>query len=84
MNDIELNAIKILTDNLIQKRQMIMSLFALLVSGTIGLMFLHNTLLKFILLTIGFYYIFVLILNYSSNEEKLIKLLQKLERIKND
>lgn len=84
MNDIELKAIKILTNNLIQKRQMIMSLFALLVSGTVGLMFLNNTLLKFILLTFGFYYIFVLILNYNSNEEKLIKLLQKLERIEND
>ena len=69
MNDIKLKAIKILTNNLIQKRQMVMSLFALLVSGTIGLMFLYNTLLKFILLTIGLYYIFVLILNYSSNEE---------------
>lgn len=78
MNDIELKAIKILTNNFIQKRQMIMSLFALLVSGTVGLMFLNNTILKFILLTFGFYYIFVLILNYNSNEEKLINLLQKL------
>lgn len=84
MNNIELKAIKILTNNLIQKRQMVMSLFALLVSGIIGLMFLHNTLLKVILLTIGFCYIFVLILNYSSNEEKLIKLFKKLERIECD
>lgn len=79
MNDIELKAIKILTNNLIQKRQMVMSLFALLVSGTIGLMFLHNTLLKFILLTVGFYYIFVLIINYSNNEKELNRYLRKLE-----
>lgn len=79
MNDIELKAIKILTNNLIQKRQMVMSLFALFVSGTIGLMFLHNTLLKFILLTIGFYYIFVLIINYSNNEKELNRYLRKLE-----
>lgn len=81
MNDIELKAIKILTNNLIQKRQMVMSLFALLVSGTIGLMFLHNTLLKFILLTIGFYYIFVLIINYSNNEKELNRYLRKLENL---
>lgn len=84
MNDIELNAIKILTDNLIQKRQMIMSLFAFLVSGTIGLLFLPNISFKWGLFIFGIYYICVLIINYSSNEEELIKLLQKLERIKND
>lgn len=66
MSDLELK------NNHIQKRQMIISLFALLVSGTVGLMFLNNTLLKFILLTFVFYYIFVLFLNYNSNEEKLI------------
>ncbi len=81
MNDIELKAIKILTNNLIQKRQMIMSLFALLVSGTIGLLFLPNISFKWGLFIFGVYYICVLIINYSNNEKELNRYLKKLEDI---
>ena len=58
-------------NNLIALRQLVTSVLVILISGVSGMLFLPNTNLKYILLMLGFYYIFVLLLNVSSVNRKL-------------
>lgn len=58
-------------NNLIALRQLVTSVLVILISGVSGMLFLPNTSLKYILLTLGFYYIFVLLLNVSSVNREL-------------
>ena len=45
-------------NNLIALRQLVTSVLVILISGVSGMLFLPNTNLKYILLMLGFYYIF--------------------------
>ena len=58
-------------NNLIALRQLVTSVLVILISGVSGMLFLPNTNLKYILLMLGFYYIFVLLLNVSSVNREL-------------
>lgn len=64
-------------NNLIALRQLVKSVLVILISGVSGMLFLPNTSLKYILLTLGFYYIFVLLLNVSSVNRELNEYLYK-------
>ncbi len=64
-------------NNLIALRQLVTSVLVILISGVSGMLFLPNTSLKYILLTLGFYYIFVLLLNVSSVNRELNEYLYK-------
>ena len=64
-------------NNLIALRQLLTSVLVILISGVSGMLFLPNTSLKYILLTLGFYYIFVLLLNVSSVNRELNEYLYK-------
>ncbi len=77
MENEEIEILKLNVQNAISKRQMIISLFALVVSGTIGLLFLDKSFVKYLLMGLGFYYTFILILNYLSNESKLNQMLKR-------
>ena len=58
-------------NNLIALRQLVTSVLVILISGVSGMLFLPNTNLKYILLALGFYYIFVLLMNVSSVNREL-------------
>lgn len=64
-------------NNLIALRQLVTSVLVILISGVSGMLFLPNTNLKYILLTLGFYYIFVLLLNVSGVNRELNEYLYK-------
>ena len=64
-------------NNLIVLRQLVTSVLVILISGVSGMLFLPNTNLKYILLTLGFYYIFVLLLNVSGVNRELNEYLYK-------
>lgn len=77
MDNLDIELLKLNVNNSIAKRQMIISLFALLVSGTVGTLFISNSLAKYILIIIGCYYSCLMILNYRSNENELYKFLSR-------
>lgn len=77
MENEEIEILKLNVQNAIAKRQMIISLFALVVSGTIGLLFVDGSTLKHTLLVLGCYYSCLMILNYRSNEDELYKFLKR-------
>ncbi len=69
-------------DNEINKRQLVIQLFGLLVGGIIGLLFVPFSLKKPILIILGFYYCYVLLDNYIILNNRVNNLIKEMERRK--
>jgi hypothetical protein len=62
-------------DELVALRTSIIHVLIVLVSGTLGLLFVHNSVLKFVLIPVGFYYACVLALNLDSIAKQISEIL---------
>lgn len=63
-------------DELIALRTSIIQVLIVLVSGTIGLLFIKNMILQFILIPLGFFYICVLISNLDNIGQQINEILK--------
>lgn len=61
---------------LLNKRQIVLNMFTLLLSGEIGLLFIGYSTLTLYLFILGLYYILMLLNNYITINEKIYKLLK--------
>lgn len=66
-------------DELVTMRTNVIYVLIVLVGGTIGILLSIDSILKVILFIIGLFYIFVLIFNFISINQKITKLLYKKE-----
>lgn len=73
--------IKVKLQNLINKRQLAIHLFAIIIGGIIGLLFLPFSLKTELLFIIGLYYSFVLLNNYIKLDASIDKLIKDLENL---
>lgn len=73
MDDEKLKLKKV--DELIALRTSIIHVLIVLVSGTIGLLFVNNLMLQIILIPLGFFYSGVLVLNLESIKNNITEIL---------
>lgn len=68
-------------NNLIALRQLLSNFVIVTVSGTIGLLFLPNTSIKFILIVLGLFYSGLFVTNLMSANKELNTILYKRKRV---
>lgn len=73
--------IKIKIQNLINKRQLAIQLFAIVIGGVIGLLLIPLSLKTEILIVIGLYYSYVLLNNYIKLDSLIQQLIKDMEDI---
>ena len=73
--------IKIKIQNLINKRQLAIQLFAIVIGGVIGLLLIPLSLKTEILVVIGLYYSYVLLNNYIKLDSLIQQLIKDMEDI---
>ena len=73
---------KLRIDNLIQLRTILTNTLIVLVGGTVGILFTEASILKYILLTLGCFYILLFIANLSNTIREINEILYKEENRK--
>ena len=71
---------KLRIDNLIQHRTILTNTLIVLVGGTVGILFTEASILKYILLTLGCFYILLFIANLSNTIREINEILYKEEK----
>lgn len=71
---------KLRIDNLIQLRTILTNTLIVLVGGTVGILFTEASILKYILLTLGCFYILLFIANLSNTIREINEILYKEEK----
>ncbi len=71
--------IKIKIQNLINKRQLAIQLFAIVMGGIIGLLLIPLTIKTEVLIVIGLYYSYVLLNNYIKLDSLIQQLIKDME-----
>ena len=81
INVMQDDLIQLKVNNLITLRQLLSNFVIVTVSGTIGLLFLPNTFIKFVLLVLGLFYSGLFITNLMSTTKELNTILYKRKGI---
>ena len=81
MENNSLFILKAKMENNINKRNLAIQLFSLVIAGTIGLFYIDISLKTIILFCLGLYYIVILINNYINLDKKIEKILLNMEQI---
>ena len=71
---------KLRIDNLIQLRTILTNTLIVLVGGAVGILFTEASILKYILLTLGCFYILLFIANLSNTIREINEILYKEEK----
>lgn len=79
MSSDKISVLKTRVENNINKRQMSIQLAAIVVSGTIWVLFIDNT-YKLILILMGLYYTYMFLSNYIVLDKKIENLINEMEK----
>lgn len=79
--DFEIKIFELKVQELLNKRQIVLNMFTVLLSGEIGLLFIGYSALTLCLFILGLYYILMLLNNYITINEKIYKLLKIKENL---
>ncbi len=66
-------------NNLIQLRALLTNTLIVLIGGTIGLLFIRDSIIKYVLLTLGCFYTFLFLANLSSTVREINGILYNSE-----